>query len=53
MGKFKLDALRDGDMMANYFWHAIKVNIVDYSEIPAFAGVIEVDDYGLIKVIRV
>jgi hypothetical protein len=50
--KFKLDALRDGDMMANYFWYAIKVNIVDYSEVPAFAGVIEVDDYGLAKVIR-
>ena len=50
--KFKLDALGDGDMVANYFWYVIKVGIVDCSAIPDFAGVIEVDHYGLLKVVR-
>lgn len=50
--KFKLDALVDGDMVANYFWYVVKENIVEYSDVPDFAGLIEVNRYGLLKVVR-
>jgi len=39
-------------MVTNYFWYVIKENIVVYSDIPDFAGVIEVDHCGFLKVSR-
>lgn len=50
--KLKLDALIDGDMIPNYFWYVIKEHIVDYSDIPEFAGLIEINQHGLVKVTR-
>lgn len=39
----KHEALEVGDpSMANYYWYAIPVGLVDHSEIPAWAGIIEV-----------
>jgi len=44
--KLKYKALVDGDMTANYFWYVLKDGIVSLEEVPAFAGVIFVDDDG-------
>jgi len=50
--KPKHEALCDGDMMANYFWYAIKEGIGDISDIPKFAGLISVCDKGFITILK-
>jgi hypothetical protein len=50
--KQKLDALADGDMSVNYFWYVLKVGIGTISDIPEYAGLIIIDNYGSIEVIR-
>ena len=44
--KFKYDALVDGDMSSNYFWYILKDGIVKLDEVPEWAGVVFVDEYG-------
>lgn len=50
--KTKYDALVDGDMMANYFWYAIKEGIGGIDDIPKFAGLITVNESGSVRVLR-
>lgn len=50
--KQKYDALRDGDMMANYFWYAIKEGIGGVDDIPSFAGLISVCEKGDIRILK-
>ncbi len=50
--KPKYEALEDGDMMANYFWYAIKEGIGDITDIPKFCGLIVVKDNGQINIIK-
>ncbi len=47
--KLKYDALQDGNMQANYFWYILKEGIVDLEEVPAWAGVVFIDDQGEFK----
>ncbi|QHJ74316.1 hypothetical protein VH12019_00397 [Vibrio phage VH1_2019] len=40
----KRTALQDGKM-SNYFWYAFPKGLVDHSEVPEWAGIIEVDGF--------
>lgn len=44
--KFKMQALVDGNMAANYFWYAVPRGMLSINEIPEFAGLIEISDSG-------
>lgn len=48
----KYDALQSGFLPVNYFWYAIKDGIGGLEDIPKFAGLITVSDWGYCKVIR-
>ena len=50
--KPKYEALQDGDMMANYFWYAIKEGIGGADDIPSFAGLIAVCDKGFVTILK-
>lgn len=50
--KPKYDALHEGLMMPNYFWYAIKDGIGGMEDIPKFAGLITVNEAGLLRVLR-
>lgn len=50
--KLKLTALGDGDMTVNYFWYVIKHGIADLSELPEYAGLITIDEFGRLQVVR-
>lgn len=40
----KRDALCNGNM-SNYFWYAFPVGLIEHSDVPEWAGIIEVDCY--------
>ncbi len=50
--KYKLHALSDGDMVVNHFWYVVKKGIVVLDDLPDYAGLITVDDTGLLEVLR-
>ncbi len=47
--KPKYEALQEGFMKPNYFWFAIKEGVADETEIPDFAGFVEVTPTGIVK----
>lgn len=50
--KLKHDALRDGDMLCNYFWYVVKKGIITPDEVPEGFGLITVDEFGYVNVVR-
>lgn len=50
--KEKQQALSDGDMLANYFWYAVKEGICHISEVPEFAGLISINENGEARVLK-
>lgn len=50
--KYKFQAMLDGDMPTNYFWYVVKKGICEASEIPSFAGFIEVSEKGTLRIVK-
>jgi len=50
--KLKLEALSAGDMVVNNFWYVLKEGIASVDDLPSYAGLIYVDNTGLLKVIK-
>ena len=50
--KFKHDALRDGDMITNYFWYVTPKDLVSIDELPDFAGLIHINEFGELNIVR-
>ncbi len=50
--KEKYQALADGDMLANYFWYAVKEGICHISEVPEFAGLISINENGDARILK-
>ncbi len=50
--KLKHDALRDGDMITNYFWYVTPKDLVGLDELPDFAGLIHINEFGELNIVR-
>ena len=50
--KLKYDALRKGEMATNNFWYAVPSDLVSTDEIPDFAGLIYVEESGVLRIIK-
>jgi len=50
--KFKLEALGNGEMVVNNFWYVLKEGIASVDDLPGYAGLISVDQTGLLKVVK-
>lgn len=50
--KLKYDALRDGDMVTNYFWYVTPKDLISVEDLPEFAGLIHINDFGELRIVR-